>query len=188
MIKPLTGMKVAVLAANGFNEQHFIAMQKNLLDQGAVLRIISTNQGLVNGWDGVGWGHNFAVDAPLNTALGVDYDALIIVGGERSLDKLKLTAHTRRFIGSFMASEKAVIVMEDALGLMIHTEQLNGRTVAGHDSMRSDCEGSNATWMEGMFHQDGAMLTGSYDDSNKDSYFDMMNDMLVHNVEFDQAA
>jgi len=188
MIKPLMGMKVAVLAANGFNEKNFIDMQKNLLDQGAVLRIISTNQGLVNGWDGVGWGHNFAVDAPLNTALGVDYDALIIVGGERSLDKLKLTAHTRRFIGSFMASEKPVIAMDDSLSLMIHTEQLHNCMVSGHDSMRSDCVGSGATWSEEMFHKDGALLTGHYDDDNKEAYFTTMNDMLVQNVEFEKAA
>ena len=188
MIKPLMGMKVAILAANGFTEQNFIDIQKNLLEQGAVLRIISTNQGLVNGWDGVGWGHNFAVDAPLNTALGVDYDALIIVGGTRSLDKLKLTAHTRRFIGSFMAAQKPTIVMEDALHLMIHTEQLNHCVVTGDASMKEVCETSGATWKEESFHQDGMLLTGHYDDSNKEAYLMTMNDMLAQNIKLAQAA
>ena len=117
MAKALQSQKVAVLMANGFNEKEFLKIQRAMIEQGAMLRIISTDSGLVNGWDGKGWGHNFAVDAQLNTALGIDYDAVIIPGGQRSLDKLKLTAHSRRFVGSLMAAMKPVICMGDAVQL-----------------------------------------------------------------------
>ena len=98
----------------------------------------------MNGWEGSGWGHNYAVDAPLNMALGVDYAALIIPGGQRSIEKLKLTAHTRRFIGSFMAADKPVAVMGDAMMLMAMAEQVIDRKVAGPDECRSICEESGA--------------------------------------------
>jgi hypothetical protein len=130
MAKALQSQKIAVLMANGFNEQDFLTIQKAMIEQGATLKIISTDSGLVNGWDGKGWGHNFAIDAQLNSALGIDYDALIIPGGQRSHDKLKLTAHSRRFIGSFLAAMKPVMCMGDAVQLMAHTDHLSGKTVS----------------------------------------------------------
>ncbi len=122
-MKALLGNKIAILAANGFDEGDMIATQRALVAAGATMRVVSSDNGLVNGWDGKGWGHNFPVDAQLNTALGVDYDGLVIVGGQRSYDKLKMTAHTKRFIGSFMMAQKPVVAMGDSADVMLEPEQ-----------------------------------------------------------------
>ena len=187
MMKPLTGTKIAVLVANGFEEKSFLGAQKMMIEMGATMRIISTNQGLVNGWDGDAWGHNYAVDAPLNTALGVDYDAVIIPGGSRSIDKLKMTAHTRRFIGSFMAASKPVMVMGDAVMLMAHAEQLDGKMVAGPMEARTLATQQGAEWSEELMMMDGAMLTGMVDGDHQEAYFAMMREMLSP-TDMDQAA
>lgn len=164
--------KVAVLVANGFNENNFLKAQKMLNDMGATVKIISMNQGLVNGWHMMdaseGWGHNYAVDTQLNAALGVDYDALVIPGGMRSMEKLKMTAHTRRFIGSFMGANKPVAVMGDALDIMDHVQMTEGREVADMDSPAM---------------MDGNMLTGRCDDS----YMDMMMTLFA-TMEMEEAA
>jgi len=188
MQKPLVGTKIAVLVANGFDEKQFIAVQRGLQEMGAMIKIVSSNQGLVNGWDGASWGHNFAVDAPLNTALGVDYDALIMPGGTRSVEKLKLTAHTRRFVGSFMAAHKPVAVMGDALMLMGFAEQLDNRNVAGDDAMRDIATQAGATWVEQSMYQDQMMLTGLCDEANMSAYLDIMMQMLSDNAAMDEAA
>lgn len=188
MMKPLTGTKVAVLIANGFEEKTFLAAQKMMVEMGATMRIISTNQGLVNGWDQTAWGHNYAVDAQLNTALGVDFDALIIPGGERSTDKLKMTAHTRRFIGSFMAANKPVMVMGDAVNLMAHAEQLDGKTVAGPEESRMLATQQGATWSEETLAMDGQMLSGRVDGDHHDAYFAAMQDMMMNTTPMDKAA
>jgi len=161
MAKVLQSQKIAVLMSNGFNENEFLSIQKAMIEQGASLRIISTDSGLVNGWDGKGWGHNFAIDAQLNTALGIDYDAIIIPGGQRSLDKLKLTAHSRRFIGSFIAAMKPVVCMGEAVQLLAHTDHLAGKTVAGPESRKDIVETAGATWSSDASHQDGILLTGN---------------------------
>ena len=188
MIKPLAGTKVAVLVANGFEEKNFLLVQKMMLEMGASISLISTNQGLVNGWDGSNWGHNYAVDAPLNTALGADYDALILPGGERSMEKIKLTAHTRSFIGSFMSAEKPIAVMGDAVNLMAFTEQLADRTVTGPEDMRAACEEAGATWIEDSYCMDQNMLTGMANAEDIDAYSDVMSEMFMQNVELEQAA
>lgn len=187
-MKPLTGTKIAVLLANGFEEKSFLAAQKLMLEMGATIRLISTNQGLVNGWDGNAWGHNYAVDAPLNTALGVDFEALVIPGGERSIEKLKMTAHTRRFIGSFMAANKPVIAMGDAVALMAHAEQLDGKTVAGPEDMRNLTTQQGAIWSEDAMHMDNNFMSGICMGDNEDAFFTAMQDLLSGQTDMDQAA
>ena len=180
MMKPLTGTKVAVLVANGFEEAGFLQAQKKLLEMGATIRIISTSSGLVNGWDGQAWGHNYAVDAPLNIALGADYEALVVPGGQRSIDKLKLTAHTRRFIGSFMAAGKPVAIMDDAVMLMALVEQVMDMKVCGPEHCRDICEQEDGKWMEDVtVYQDRRLLTGVTNGENAETYYAAMQEMFT---------
>lgn len=189
MAKALQSQKIAVLMSNGFNEKDFLLIQKSMIDQGASLRIVSTDSGLVNGWDGKGWGHNFAIDAQLNTALGIDYDALIIPGGQRSLDKLKLTAHSRRFIGSFIAAMKPVVCMGDAVQLMAHTDHLSGRTVAGPESKKGIVETAGATYAGETATVDGTIMTGDTEGDNLNAFVTAAVEMMLQAlVTMKQAA
>lgn len=131
MSKPLSGVKVAILVANGFEEADMTATQRAMVAAGANARIVSPEPGLVNSWTGQAWGHHFAIDAALNSALGADFSMLVIPGGQRSIDKLKLTAHTKRFIGSFMAAQKPVAVWAGAMPIMEHAgADMNAANVA----------------------------------------------------------
>ncbi|MFA5591921.1 MAG: DJ-1/PfpI family protein [Micavibrio sp.] len=170
MTKALQSKKIAVLMANGFNETEFLSIQRAMIEQGASLRIISTDSGLVNGWDGKSWGHNFAVDVQLNTALGIDYDAVIIPGGQRSHDKLKMTAHSRRFIGSFIASMKPVVCMGDAVQLLAHADHVAGKTVGGPDEKRAIAETAGANWSDAPCVRDGMILTGDVEGEKLAAY------------------
>lgn len=126
MQKPLAGKKVAILIANGFNENEMTTFQRGVLEAGGIPKIVSIENGLTNGWQGTNWGHYFAVECPLADALAADFDILIIPGGSRSHDKLKLTAHTRRFIGGFLAAHKPMVILSDAAHLLVATNQVNG--------------------------------------------------------------
>lgn len=182
MAKALQSQKIAVLMSNGFNENEFIAIQKAMIEQGASLRIISTDSGLVNGWDGKGWGHNFAIDAQLNTALGIDYDAIIIPGGQRSLDKLKLTAHSRRFIGSFLAAMKPVICMGDAVQLLAQTDHVSSRKVSGPEAKKGMVEAAGGTFAAEPMTMDANLLSGNTEGDQLSGLVAAAVDMLVQSV------
>jgi len=172
-MKSFSGYKIAVLASNGFDEVQFLAVQKQIQEMGAQMVLVSSNQGLVNGWNGSGWGHNYAVDVPLNTALGVDYDAVVVIGGERSLEKLKLTAHTRRFIGSFMGFERPVCLMADAAYLMRDLEISEGQKVSDTEAVCLD----------------GAVLSGSCTSETLAEYMIAMQDLMMNTMpDMKQAA
>ncbi len=122
MQKPLQNKKIAILCANGVSESHMTEVQKGLMKAGAFIRTISIDHAIINSWNGTGWGVNFAVDASLNTALGVDYDMIIIPGGERSIEKLMKTPHSKRFISSLVRLNRPIGIIEDGVKLLEVTE------------------------------------------------------------------
>lgn len=147
--KPLLGKNVAVLVANGFLEQDVTSVQRHLHPLGATIRMVSMeDHGLAHSWNGTGWGLHFAGDAVLKSALAVDYSMLVVPGGQRSIEKLKLTAHTKRFIGGFISMHKPVAVLGDALSVLTDLDLADGLTVSGPQSLNLNAQKAGAHWVE----------------------------------------
>ena len=169
MQNPLYGQKAAILVANGFSEQDLIALQRIAQNLGADTRIVSMDQGLVNSWNGEGWGLNFAADQALNTSLAADYSLLIVPGGQRSVEKLKLTAHTKRFINGFLACGKQVIVANEALDLLLFTEALDSQDVTGASNLRESVEAIGLNYRDEAVVVDGNLLTCRFEAADVDA-------------------
>lgn len=179
MSKPLFNVKVAMLVAGGFTQQDFTTMQRALLDVGANVRIVSSDNGIVNGWDGAGWGHNFAVDAHISKALGSDFNMLIIPGGQKSMDKLKLSAHTKRFVGHFFAANKPVVAMNEGVAALVAAEVIQGRTVNGADALADFGMENGAIWSDDCPTVDGNLVSGACDDESRATFVAEVVEMLI---------
>ncbi len=115
----LTGKTVAIMVASGFDEDIFIAIQREMMSVNATLRVISRDAGLTNAWNGSGWGMSYPVDGTLATTLAVDYDALIVPTGERHVATLSGEAHAKkRLIRAFTREEMPVLLLDDAVSLL----------------------------------------------------------------------
>ncbi|MEA1649905.1 DJ-1/PfpI family protein [Nitrospirillum sp. BR 11164] len=145
--QPLAGKAVAILIANGFEEVEMTEAQRALLRAGAAPKIISPEQGLVNGWHGTSWGHYFPTDKQIGEVLAADFDLLVLPGGERSVAKLAANPHTRRIIGSFMDAGKGVAAINHGVQLLAVAQRLKGRTVTGNEAIRETVEAAGATWV-----------------------------------------
>lgn len=156
-----SGKKAAILVANGFCEQDVTVVQRALQAGGAATRIISMeDHGLANSWNGEGWGLHFAADAVLKSALAVDYSMLVIPGGRRSVEKLRLTAHTRRFLSGFLAAGKPVALFDEAVDLLVFAEQAEGRQVTGQEDQRDELVAHGAKWVDQACAIDDNLITG----------------------------
>ncbi len=188
--KPLLGTKIAILAANGFNEQDLTVIQRALLDAGANMRICSPENGLVHSWNGEGWGHHYAIDSALGSALGADYAMLVIPGGTRSMDKLKLTAHTKRFISSFIAAGKPVAVCGDAINILVYTDNIRGRTVTGPDRLQDIVKQAGGQWSDDkMGYSDENLHTGvCLDETSRRAFAAKVVDSFISHAAVDKAA
>lgn len=119
----LSGKKAALLVANGFDEAHMTQSQRALLQAGAKVCIVSTEQGLVNSWNGTGWGHHFAVESHVGQTLAADFQLLVVPGGERSINRLMTNPHTRRILTSFADAKKPIAVFNEGIKLMAWAER-----------------------------------------------------------------
>ena len=114
----LSGKKIAIIVASGFDETGFIAIQRVMMDAGAKLKIISSEAGLVYSWNGDGWGMSYPTDAALSTTLAIDYEGLIIPAGERHIDNLQTDAHAKRLLRAFLREDMPVLLQGDAKKLL----------------------------------------------------------------------
>ncbi len=69
----LTGKKVAILIADGFEQVEMTEPRKALEEAGALTHIISPNPERVKGWQHTQWGDAFDVDVRLEKAQASDY-------------------------------------------------------------------------------------------------------------------
>jgi len=160
MHKPLTGQKIAILVANGFDEVDMTHAQRALAGLGATLKIISTENGLVNSWTGTSWGHHFPTDGNVSSVLAADYDGLFVPGGQKSLAKLKDNAHCRRITRSFFDAGKPMMFLGCAIELLAASERATGCTVTGDATSETALVEAGATWVSDETHTQGFLATG----------------------------
>ncbi|WP_207485781.1 DJ-1/PfpI family protein [Arenibaculum pallidiluteum] len=159
MDQPLAGKTIAILVANGFEEIEMTEPQRALLKAGATVRVISPEQGLVNGWHGAAWGHYFPVDRGIAEVLGADFDMLVLPGGTRSVAKLSQNPHTKRILSGFMDGGKPVAAIGDGVELLVHVQKAKGRTVAAPEAARAALTEAGATISEDAVVTDKVLVT-----------------------------
>ncbi len=159
--KRLSGMTVAVLVANGFEEIVMTDAQKALAAEGAVIRIVSHEVGLANGWHEGTWGHNFYIDTRVSDALPSDFDGILVPGGERSIAALRENAHARRLVKGMLDAGKPVAMVADAIEMLVAAEAARGRKVTGAESSRIRVEAMGAAWSDTPLVADESLVTAA---------------------------
>ena len=106
--RSLSGTKVAILVANGFEQSELMEPKKVLEHAGAQALIISPVGNQVRGWNHKAWGDSFPVDVALNDAQPGDYSALLLPGGVMNPDYLRWNARAVAFVKSFVDANKPI--------------------------------------------------------------------------------
>lgn len=191
MEKKLIGRRIVVMVANGFDERDFSLTQRLLASQGAMPKVISPENGLVNSWrteegkDGQkieAWGHHFPVDATVSTVLAADYDALLVIGGSRSIEKLKDNAHCKRIMRGFMDGGKPVMLLGHAVAMLTAAERANGYAVTGDESLEATLTQAGATWADQDICVDGHLVT-AVSAQDGDEFVTLCVDLFLQNPE-----
>lgn len=186
MTKTLLGEKIAILIANGFHEDDMTASQRALQELGANTRVVGMDNGLVNSWKGDAWGHHFAADTVLSAALAADYSMLVVPAGQRSMEKLKLTAHTRRFLNGFIDTGKPLALFGGAAELLVFAERAEGRAVSVPESIEEQMRDCGANVVDEDMTFDKNLMTGRSTDIP--DFVEKMAENFVNYVSFKQAA
>lgn len=184
----LSGKKIAILIANGFVQSDVTAAQRMFQETKAKIHLISCENGLVNGWEGNGWGHHYPSDVSLSKALAADYDAVIIPGGLGHVEKLLKTEHTKRFVGGFMRAQKVVVAMAEGVKTLAETGMIRDYEMSAPEMMASDLTGEGAIMSENMVCVDDHVITVQKSGKSYDEVFGAAADAILAYYEEMAAA
>ena len=102
----LSGKRVAILVAEGFEQVEMTGPRKALQEAGAETQIVSPAKGEVQGWNHFDKAERFHVDVPLERAKVDDFDALLLPGGVANPDQLRMQPKAVQFARAFFDSGK----------------------------------------------------------------------------------
>ncbi|HEY3580117.1 MAG TPA: type 1 glutamine amidotransferase domain-containing protein [Pyrinomonadaceae bacterium] len=155
----LTGKKIAILVADGFEQVELTGPKEALEAAGAEIQIVSPAEGEVQGWNHDEKADSFPVDMPLNLARSDDYDALLLPGGVRNPDQLRMMTRAVEFVDGFIATGKPLAAICHAPWLLIETNWIKGKTITSWPSLKSDLINAGAHWVDRDVVVDHGLVT-----------------------------
>jgi protease I len=108
MSAQLNHKRVAILAADGFEQAELEEPMNALEDAGAKVSIVSPKKGKIQGMRHADKGDQFPVDIILNQAKPDEFDALLVPGGLTNPDELRSTPAAVRFVRAFGKAGKPI--------------------------------------------------------------------------------
>ena len=155
----LSGKKLAILVADGFEQVELTGPKEALEAEGAEIQIVSPAEGEVQGWNHDEKADLFPVDMPLNLARSDDYDALLLPGGVRNPDQLRMMTRAVEFVDGFIATGKPLAAICHAPWLLIETNWIKGKTITSWPSLKSDLINAGAHWVDREVVVDNGLVT-----------------------------
>lgn len=159
MDKKLDGLKVAILATDGFEQSELFKPKEALEEAGAEVSIVSLESGEIKGWNKKDWGETIAVDLTVDEANAEDFDALQLPGGVMNPDKLRMNEKAISFVRSFFDAGKPVAAICHAPWTLVEANVVNGKTVTSWASLKTDLENAGAIWVDQEVVTDNGLVT-----------------------------
>ena len=159
MQQKLTGKKVAILVADGFEQVEMTKPRQALKEAGAETKIVSPASGQIQGMNHADKGDKFDVDIPLEKARAEDFDALMIPGGLMNPDQLRSTEEALEFVRHFFESAKPVAAICHAPWVLIDAGVVRGRTMTSWPAIKTDLRNAGANWVDKEVVVDNGLVT-----------------------------
>jgi protease I len=155
----LTGRRVAVLAADGFEQVELDTPVAALKAAGADVAVLALRAGRIRGMHVHQSAELLRVDKTIATANAADYDALLVPGGYISPDLLRQSGLARLFVREVHALGKPIALMSQAPLLLVSCGLAGGRTLTSWPGVRDDIVNAGATWRNQAVVRDGNLLS-----------------------------
>jgi protease I len=155
----LSGKKVAILAADGFEEVELTKPRKALDEAGAKTSVVSLKSGKIQGMNHADKGETVAVDQTLADVDPRDFDALMIPGGLMNPDTLRSTEEALEFVRHFFREGKPVAAICHGPWVLIDAGVMRGRTVTSWPAIKTDIRNAGGNWVDEEVVVDNGLVT-----------------------------
>lgn len=155
----LDGKKIAILVANGFEEDELVSPRRALEHAGAETKVVSPESNKVKAWKYTNWGREIEVDVPLDSARPEEFDALLLPGGVMNPDHLRRNEKALSFVRSFFESGKPVGAICHGSWTMIDAGVVRGRHMTSYETIQNDLKNAGARWEDKEVIVDNGLVT-----------------------------
>ena len=121
--------------------------------------VASPKGGEIRGWKHTDWGESVKVDALLADVKMDDFDALLLPGGQMNPDKLRLEDKAIDLVEAFDEAGKPIAAICHGPWLLVEADIVDGRTVTGWPSIRTDLANAGGDVVDEEVTVDGNLIT-----------------------------
>jgi len=151
--------RVLILATDGFEQSELIEPKRILEAAGIETVVASPKAGVIKGWNHTDWGESVKVDATLDEVEAEDFDALLLPGGQMNPDKLRMEERAIELVEDFDDADKPIAAICHGPWLLVEADIIDGRTVTGWPSIRTDLANAGADVVDQEVAIDGNLIT-----------------------------
>jgi protease I len=151
--------RVLIIATDGFEEWELFGPREILQKRGAEVVLASPKRDPIQATIHDDPGKTIRPDLTLDEALAEDFDALIIPGGVRNPDHLRMNVRAVELIRDFARQGKPIGAICHGPWLLIEADLLGGRTATSWPSIRTDLRNAGANVVDEAAVTDGNIVT-----------------------------
>ena len=179
----ISDARVLIVATDGFEERELFGPRKILQDRGAEVVLASLARDPIQATVHDKPGKTITPDLTIEDAKADDFDALILPGGVRNPDQLRLHGDVIALIRLFGEQGKPVGAICHGPWLLIEADLLRDRTATSWPSIRTDLRNAGATVVDEAAVTDGNIVTSRNPDD-----VEAFTNALIDLIENEAAA
>jgi protease I len=151
----ISDARILILATDGFEDSELLEPRRRLIEAGAEVVLASLKKDEIKG-DGTA---RITPDATIAEVAEADFDGLILPGGTKNPDALRMHADVVALIRAFADAGKPVAAICHGPWLLIEADLVRGRTVTGWPSIRTDLKNAGGAVVDEEAVTDGNIVT-----------------------------
>jgi len=144
----LEGLRVAILATDGFEQSELMEPRQALDAAGAMTDVVSPRGDPIRGWRHKEWSESVDVDETLDDVDPSDYDALLLPGGAMNPDALRMQPQAVAFVKAFFDTGKPVAAICHGPWMVVEAGAVAGRRMTSWPSLKTDIRNAGGEWVD----------------------------------------
>jgi protease I len=155
----ISNARVLIVATDGFEEWELFGPRQILQQRGAGVVLASLTRDPIQATVHDDPGKTIRPDLTIDDAHADDFDALILPGGVRNPDQLRLHGNVIDVIRAFADQGKPIAAICHGPWLLVEADVLRGRTATSWPSIRTDLRNAGANVVDEAAVTDGNIVT-----------------------------
>lgn len=155
----LDGKRIALLATDGFEDSELTRPMEAVKEAGAEVVVISDKDEITGEND-----TKVTADSSIDEVDVEDFDGLLLPGGAKNPDHLRMNETAVDFVREFFEQSKPVAAICHAPWMLVEADVLQDRTLTSWPSLKTDIQNAGGKWVDEEVVVDDNLVTSRQPD------------------------